>query len=112
MKIISLSAKSRLKITSAPKVDIDEHIKYVAELTDENNHNGALLEATKIINDASKGKAKKLLEIITAIGRICYLEGETPHELMDYRERTRKRVMTIGKQSLTPEQYEALRMSM
>lgn len=74
-------------------------IDQIAQMTDYNNHNGAMIEGAKLLG------AKKLQKIFESIAAIQDAEGSMPPDLMKYRQYKYKEMMKLAKKQMLAGDY-------
>jgi hypothetical protein len=77
----------------------------IEDLTDRNDHTGAVLELAKQLNQ------KDFIKVLEAIEIIHEFEGSMPDEIHTYRKGLKNRLMQLLKSKYSNEEYEAIRLA-
>jgi len=81
---------------------LDKACRLIAQDTDINNHNGALLRIAEYVQFPS------YIKIFQAVSHLHVIEGHMPTELLDYRSRKAKEMMHSIKMTFPAHVYTAL----
>lgn len=100
-----LRRKSAMRTDDIPEGRYKAMIVRIRQRTDRNDHSEAIELLAEFVRDM------KALRVIEAIREISNYVGSIPNDLYDLRNKLLKGLLKKASSKMSPEEYEALRMS-
>ena len=89
------------ELGEATKASFDKSIEKIAQMTDDNDHHGAIKEAAKLLGN------KKIEKVAGFMSQIQMTLGHTPYEMIQLRNSLWKTLDETAKKKLSPEDFDS-----